>query len=60
MRAVVVYESMFGNTQVVADYVAAGLRATMEATAVPVDGATPEVLGGVDLLVAGGPTHIHA
>jgi hypothetical protein len=59
MRAVVVYESMFGNTHVVADHIADGLRATMDVTTVPVDGATPEVLDGVDLLVVGGPTHIH-
>jgi flavodoxin len=59
MRAVVVYESMFGNTHVVADHVAEGLSASMDVTTVAVDGATPEVLEGVDLLVVGGPTHIH-
>jgi len=59
MRAVVVYESMFGNTHVVADRIAAGLRATHDVTVVAVDGATPDVLDRVDLLIVGGPTHIH-
>lgn len=59
MRAVVVYESMFGNTHTVADHIAEGMRPTHEVTVVPVSGATPEVLDGVELLVVGGPTHVH-
>ena len=59
MRALVVYESMYGNTHIVASNVADGLRATHEVTLVPVAGATPELLAGVDLLVAGAPTHMH-
>jgi hypothetical protein len=59
MRAVVVYESMFGNTHVVADHIAAGLRTTMDVATVAVDGVTPDALDGVDLLVVGGPTHVH-
>ncbi len=51
MRALVVYESMYGNTHAVAGHVATGLRAVYEVTVVPVAGA--------DLLVVGGPTHMH-
>src|SRR5512142_253165 len=59
MRALVVYESMFGNTRAVACSIAAGLRATHEVTVVPVSAATPELLAEADLLVVGGPTHMH-
>ena len=59
MRAVVVYESMFGNTHVVAERIAAGLLTTMDVAVVAVGGATPEILDGIDLLVVGGPTHVH-
>jgi hypothetical protein len=59
MRALVVYESMYGNTHVVAGHIADGLRATHEVTLVPVAEATGDLVAGADLLVAGGPTHMH-
>lgn len=59
MRAVLVYESMYGNTRAVATDIAAGLRATHEVTLVPVARATPELVASADLLVVGGPTHVH-
>ncbi len=59
MRALVVYESMYGNTRTVASDIADGLRANYEVTLVPVAEATTELVAGVDLLVAGGPTHMH-
>jgi hypothetical protein len=59
MRALVVYESMYGNTRVIASNIADGLRATHEVTLVPVVEATPELLAGAGLLVVGGPTHMH-
>ncbi len=59
MRALVVYESMFGNTQSVALAIAAGLRATMQAEAVEVTEASPILAADVELLVVGGPTHAH-
>jgi menaquinone-dependent protoporphyrinogen IX oxidase len=59
MRALVVYESMYGNTHVVASNIADGLRADYEVTLVPVEEATPELLAGADLLVVGAPTHMH-
>ena len=59
MRALVVYESMYGNTHAVAINIAAGLSATHEVTLVPVTRATPELVAAADLLVVGGPTHMH-
>ncbi|MBB1152265.1 MULTISPECIES: flavodoxin domain-containing protein [Amycolatopsis] len=55
MRAIVVYESMFGTTEEVARAVADGLDC---ADLFPVDGA-PRKLDGYDLLVVGAPTHAH-
>ena len=59
MRALVVYESMYGNTHAVASSIADGLRDGYEVTLVPVAEATPELVAGADLLVVGGPTHMH-
>ena len=59
MRALVVYESMYGNTHAVAVDIAAGLGATHEVTLVPVTRATPELVAAADLIVAGSPTHLH-
>jgi hypothetical protein len=59
MRAVVVYESMFGNTHTVAAAVGAGLEESCEVTVAPVAEATLELVAGADLLVVGGPTHVH-
>ena len=59
MHAVVVYESMFGNTHVIADHIAEGLRSRLETTVVAVQDATDDVVAGADLLVVGGPTHVH-
>ena len=55
MRALVVYESMFGNTRDVAFAIREGLATRMDAEAVEVGGAPP--VDGVDLLVVGAPTH---
>lgn len=59
MRALVVYESMYGNTHAVAISIAAGLSASHEVTLIPVNRATREVVAAADLVVAGGPTHMH-
>ena len=57
-RALVVYESMFGNTEKVADAVARGLRLEGVDTGLVEVGAAPAVLReGLDLLVVGAPTH---
>lgn len=61
MRALVVYESLFGNTAAISETIAASLRARgMEAAARPVTEASPATAGDVDLLIVGGPTHVHA
>ena len=61
MKAVVVYESMYGNTHLIAEEIGNGLRADPNAdvAVVPVDEASMELLEGVDLVVVGGPTHAH-
>ena len=59
MRALVVYESMYGNTRVVASNIADGLRGTYEVTLVPVAAATADLITEADLLVVGAPTHLH-
>jgi Flavodoxin domain len=52
-RALVIYESMFGNTQRIAEAIAEGL----ETEAVEVGAAPSRVPEDVELVVAGGPTH---
>ena len=59
MRALVVYESMYGNTRAVAVEIAAGLGTTHEVTVVPVTRAGRELVAAADLIVAGCPTHMH-
>ena len=56
MKALVVYESWFGNTRLLAETIAAALPG--EAAAVSVDDPPPP-LGDLDLLVVGAPTHVH-
>lgn len=56
-RAIVVYESMFGNTHSVADAVAEGLSTALDVTLVEVSHAPREVTDDIDLVVVGGPTH---
>ncbi len=59
MRAVIVYESMFGNTHAIADAIGEGLEPKLEVVVVPLAEAGRERLGDADLLVVGGPTHFH-
>lgn len=59
MRALIVYESMYGNTRAVATDIAAGLGAAHEVALMPVCRATREQVAAADLLVVGGPTHVH-
>lgn len=56
MRALVVYESLWGNTEKVARAIAVELSATMQVDVVDVDSA-PNSVDGYDLLAVGGPTH---
>lgn len=57
MRALVVYESMFGNTEEVARAIGEGIEASMHADVVEVGAAPDTVPADVTLLVVGGPTH---
>jgi hypothetical protein len=61
MRTVIVYESVFGNTRQIAEAIAAGIRVSQQGSqvaCVPVTSATADLVGGADLLIAGGPTHM--
>lgn len=55
MTTLVVYESVFGNTRLIAEAIAEGLGGP--ARAVPVQQA--QVDDSLELLVVGGPTHMH-
>jgi hypothetical protein len=59
VKAVVVYESMFGSTREVAHAIAEGLSSAASVAVVNVNHAEPASLEGTDLLVVGGPTHVH-
>jgi hypothetical protein len=59
MRAIIVYESMFGNTHAVAEDIADGLRSRFDVTVVPVKEAADQLVATAELLVCGGPTHAH-
>jgi len=59
MHALVVFESMYGNTKEIAAAVAAGLGTRMAVEIAEV-GTAPTTIGDdVSLLVVGGPTHAH-
>jgi hypothetical protein len=56
LRAIVVYESMFGNTAAIAKAVADGLASAMDVEVADIASA-PSEFRDVDLLVVGAPTH---
>jgi flavodoxin len=56
MNAIVIYESIYGNTHTIADAIAEGLGAGAR-TMTPAELSAEATHG--DLLVVGGPTHIH-
>lgn len=55
MKAIVIYESLWGNTAAVAGAIAEGLGPG--ARALSTSEATPEAVSGADLIVAGAPVH---
>jgi len=60
MKVLVVYESMYGNTAAVGEAIAASLRERgLEVDDSLVSKIEPTEAAGVDLLIVGGPTHIH-
>jgi flavodoxin I len=52
MKAIVVYDSVFGNTEKVAH----AISKSIDAKAVSVSRMTPELLSGIELLIVGSPT----
>ncbi|SRR5579875_36470 len=59
MHAVVIYESMFGNTRKIAEAIGEGLRERLDVDVLGVGEAGEDVVARADLLVVGGPTHAH-
>jgi flavodoxin len=57
MKALVVYESLFGNTEQVAKAITIGLSEHCEVEMVEVTEAPAKITGPLDLIVVGGPTH---
>ena len=56
MKALIVYESMFGNTARIAEAIAYGLRETMSVELLEVQDAPALPSEDVEVIVAGGPT----
>jgi hypothetical protein len=60
MRALVVFESLYGNTAAVGEVVAGSLRSRgYDVTVGPVSKVSTTETDAVDLLIVGGPTHAH-
>jgi hypothetical protein len=61
MLAIVVFESLYGNTEAVARRVAAGLRGHgFDVELRRNTDLAPDAAAAADLLVVGGPTHVHS
>lgn len=50
---------MYGNTDALAHAISDGIGGSMQVAVVNVNHVAPESLQGIDLLVVGGPTHVH-
>lgn len=59
MRALAIYESIYGNTHTIAEGIADGMRPHGEVRVVPVHDVTDELVAWADLVIVGGPTHAH-
>ena len=59
MHTLVIYESMYGNTRSIAEAVADSLRAEGEVRVTAVRDADDVAVAWADLVIVGGPTHIH-
>jgi flavodoxin-like protein len=59
MRALIIYESMYGNTRAIAESIGEGIRLQAEVAVKPVGEVTREDADRADLLIVGGPTHGH-
>ena len=56
MKALIVYDSVFGNTAQVGEAIAEALASAAEVQTARVGEAAPEQLSGVDILIVGSPT----
>jgi flavodoxin len=56
VKTLIVYDSFFGNTEKIALEIGAALGERGEVETLPVSQATPEKVGGLDLLIVGSPT----
>jgi flavodoxin len=56
MKALVIYDSVFGNTEKVAQAIAESLSSRASVEILRPDQVVPEQLAGIDLLVVGSPT----
>ena len=59
MYVLVTYESMFGNTRLIAEQIATGFALVADVCVLPTQGATPDLVRTADLVVVGAPTHAH-
>lgn len=59
MKAVVIVESMFGNTLAIAEAIRSGMQAHCSVSVISVTRVESTDLLGTDVVVVGGPTHIH-
>jgi hypothetical protein len=59
MNILVVYESSYGNTHLIAEAIGEGLGAGSNVEVLPVAKAAPERVRRAGLVVVGGPTHAH-
>jgi hypothetical protein len=59
MRAIIVFDSMFGNTRQIAYAIADGMRTYADVEIFTVDDAPRRLDERVGLVVIGGPTHAH-
>jgi flavorubredoxin len=59
MRVVVAYESMYGFIRRIAEAIADGFATNGDVAVVPVSQLEREPLNVTELLVVGGPTHVH-
>lgn len=60
MKAVVIVESMFGNTLSIAEAIRAGMQAHCAVSVVGVTRVESTDFLGTDVVVVGGPTHVHS
>jgi hypothetical protein len=59
MRALIVFESMFGNTREVAEQIANGLQPQFDVSIVRVCDVREQMVSDADVVIVGGPTHMH-